>query len=293
MLYNKQYMEIELFSDSLIDITQDLIDKWNIHIIPLMVFFKGSDKTFEDGKGITPEDIYAHVQKTKVLPSTGSVSPQRFIEAFKPFVDQGKKIVYIGTGSGISGTFQNSLIAEKEFKEGDVTCIDSQTLSTGIALLVHKARLFIDEGKTPSEIKTLIEDLVPKLSVKFTIESMDYLYHGGRCSSLIYIFANTLHIHPLIRMVGNKLVVAGKPRGKYIKAIDELVKEFKKDLPNIDKDCVFITHSGPGDFEGHNYIYEKIKEDIPLENLHITQAHSVVSSHCGPHTIGILYILKK
>lgn len=285
-------MSIELFTDSLCDITPELIVSWKLHIVSLLVSFKGDENEYLDDQ-ISSQQIYDYVDKHKVLPTTACVSPERFKIAFKEEIDKGNKIIYIGCGSGISGTFQNSVIASKEFPDGVVTCIDSKTLSSGISLLLHKARLFIDEGHTPEEIKELIEPMVPNLSVKFCVDTMDYLYHGGRCSSLAHFFGKHLHIHPVIRMSNNMMTVEAKPRGIYKKAVDYQIDIFLKDLPYIEKDCVFITHSSGKGFDAYNYIYEKLVQYIDPTCLHITTSHSTVSSHCGPGTIGILYILNK
>jgi DegV family protein with EDD domain len=285
-------MSVELFTDSLCDITPDLIEAWKLHVVPLLVYFKGDSKTYFDGE-VTPEEIYKIANKGKNIPNTAAVTPEAFIEAFKAEVDKGNKIIYLGCGSGISSTYQNSVIASREFKDGEVTCIDSRQLSTGISLLLHKIRIMIDANIDIPSIVTTIESYIPRLSVKFCVDKMDYLYHGGRCSSLAYIFGSSLHIHPIIQMANNKMTVKAKTRGAYVKALDYQIDEFMKDLPNIDLDCVFITHSAGEGYDAYKYVYEKLKPYVPEGNLHITTSHCVVSSHCGPHTLGILYLLKK
>ena len=151
---------------------------------------------------------------------------------------------------------------------------------------------FRNEGLTLKEIKSKVEELVPKVSSKFCIDRLDYLYEGGRCSGMTKIVAHALKIHPIAKVINNKLSIAKLPRGKYANAVDLQIEEFKKDLPNIDMDCVFITHSGR--IEGFDkYVYDKLKDYVPEGHLHITVAGSTICSHCGPKTIGILYILNK
>lgn len=284
--------KIQIFTDSLCDCTPELIKQGGFHVVPLFVHFKGDEKEYLDGVDISPEEIYEIVDKTSVLPSTAAVTPDRFINEFKKATEAGNKVIYIGTGSGISSTYQSAVIAAGEFKEGMVTVIDSQTLSSGISLLLFKTKRLVEEGKNPEEIKSIIEKDVKKLSVKFCVEKMDYLYHGGRCSGLAKIFGTALHIHPVITVKDNKLSVTSKPRGLYKKALDEQIKLFIHDLKRIDLSCVFITHSGGQGFDGDQYIYHALNSYVPEGNLHITRAGAVVSSHCGPGTIGILYLLK-
>lgn len=286
-------MAIQLFTDSLCDITDDLIKKLDLKVISLLVYFKGEEKAYLDNE-LTPIEIYEKAKNGKSLPSTAAVTPQRFIEAFEPYISKGDKIIYIGCGSGISSTYNNAVIASQNFEDGDVTTIDSQTLSSGISLLLNKARQMINAGKQPAEIKEEIEKLVPRLSVKFNVDKMNYIYHGGRCGSIAYIFASVLSFHPVIQMANNKMEVIAKPRGKFVKALDYQIDMFMKDLKHIDMDCVFITHSGGiGSEENAAYVYEKLRKYVPKKNLHITTAHCVVSSHCGPRCIGILYLLNK
>ena len=284
--------KIILISDTLCDLTPELYREYNIITLPLSISFKDDPKLYFDGQDITPEMIYNHVKEKNVLPTTGAIPPETYIEAFKKQIDAGNDVLFIGAGSGISSSYQNAVLASKEFPEERIVCIDSQSLSTGIALLVLKGRLLIDEGKTLNEISATINELVEHLSVKFSVDSMEYLYRGGRCKGLAYIFGSSLRIHPIIKVTGNKLVVAKKPRGNYSKALDQQIEEFMNDLPNIDMEHVFITHSGPSDFDGWQYIKERIEKYVPEGHLHITTAGATVTSHCGPHTIGILYLLK-
>lgn len=285
-------MAITLISDSLCDLTEELIKEWDVKILPLSVTFADDDKVYDDGKDITPDMIYKHVDEKKVLPKTSAVTIEKFYNAFKEELDKGNQVFYVGAGSGISSTYQNALAAKEELNSNDIEISDSMTLSTGIGLLVHKARKYIDEGKSLKEIKSLIDNHALNSSVKFSIDIMDYLYLGGRCGGLSRFFGSLLHIHPIIKVVDNKLIVASKPRGKYEKAMDEQIKMFNEDLKHIDTDCLFITHSGPETSKDYEYIYNKLKSKFPEKNIHITRAGSTVSSHCGPRTIGILYLLK-
>lgn len=283
---------ITILTDSTCDLSQDLIEKYNIKIVPLHVSFPGNDKQYLDGIDIHSEEVYQTAEKLNVLPKTGAVNLTEFIDIFDKELKEGNEVFYTGIGSGLSSSYNNACVASQQFEEGKIAVVDSENLSTGIGLLVIKAAKLRDEGKTLEEIKKEVEKAVPLVSTKFCIDRLDYLYKGGRCSGMTMIVAHALKIHPVAKMINNKLVVYKKPRGKYINAVDVQIEEFMNDLPNMDTSCVFITHSGRIDgFD--KYIYDKISPYIEKENIHITEAACTVSSHCGPKTIGILYILKK
>ena len=284
--------KVKVVADSTIDLSPELVKKYDITIIPLHVTFKDDTHDYHDGVDIDAESLYKKVEASKETPVTGAVNVVEFIKCFKKIIDSGYDIIFTGIGAGLSSTYQNALLASKEFPTGRIMVLDSKNLSTGTGLLVLKMCKYRDEGLSVSEIYNKVFPLVDLVSAKFCIDKLEYLYRGGRCSGLTMIFAHALHIHPVAKMVDGKLIVFKKPRGPYEKAVDEQINEFKEDLPKIDKSCVFITHSGR--IEGFDrYIYDKISKDIKPENIYITEAGCTVSSHCGPKTIGILYIVNK
>ena len=287
--------EIVIISDSTCDLSKEQIKENNIIILPLHVSFPNETKDYHDGVDITAEEVYekAEANGKITLPKTGALNVVELINAFSKVLKEGKQLIFTGIGSGLSSTYQNALIAKETLNNSeDIEIVDSQNLSTGIGLLVLKMCKFRNEGFTLKEIKSKVEELVPKVSTKFCIDRLDYLYEGGRCSGMTKIIAHALKIHPIAKVINNKLSIAKLPRGKYANAVDLQIEEFKKDLPNIDMDCVFITHSGR--IEGFDkYVYDKLKDYVPEGHLHITVAGSTICSHCGPKTIGILYILNK
>src|SRR5574344_53896 len=284
--------KVIVIADSTIDLTKEMLTKYNITILPLHVAFEGDTHDYQDGFDIDAESLYKKVEEAKgITPKTGAVNVGEFVVAFKRYIDEGYDIIFTGIGSKLSSTYQNAVLASKEFPEGRIKVLDSGNLSTGTALLVLKMCQFRDEGLSVSEIYDKVAPLVPEVSAKFCIETLTYLYRGGRCSGMTMIVANALHIHPVAKMVDGKLIVYKKPRGPYEKAVDEQINEFMEDLPYIDKSCVFITHSGR--IEGFDKcVYDRIVKYLDPKNIHITTAGCTVCSHCGPKTIGILYIVK-
>lgn len=283
---------IRIITDSTCDLSRELIEKYNIRVIPLRVSFPGDDTEYLDGVNINSEQLYDLATKLSVLPKTGAVNVVEFIKVFEDELAKGNEIFYVGIGSGLSSTYNNACIAREQFPDSKIVVLDGQNLSTGTGLIVIKAARLAKEGKSLEEIKEICEKAVPLVSAKFCIDRLDYLYKGGRCSGMAMVAAHALKIHPVAKVINNKLVVYKKPRGKYENAVEVQIDEFMRDLDNIDKSCVFITHSGRMDGI-EKQIYDKISPYLDKENLFITEAGCTICSHCGPKTIGILYILKK
>ena len=283
---------IRIITDSTCDLSKELIEKYSIRVIPLHVSFPGDDTEYLDGVNINSEQLYDLATKLNVLPKTGAVNVVEFVKVFEEELAKGNEIFYVGIGSGLSSSYNNACIAREQFPDSKIVVLDGQNLSTGTGLIVIKAARLAKEGKSLEEIKEICEKAVPLVSAKFCIDRLDYLYKGGRCSGMAMIAAHALKIHPVAKVINNKLVVYKKPRGKYENAVEVQIEEFMHDLDNIDKSCVFITHSGRMDGI-EKQIYDKISPYLDKENLFITEAGCTICSHCGPKTIGILYILKK
>ena len=281
--------KVKIIVDSTADLTPEYIKENDIVVLPLGVTF--GEEYYRDGVDITTEELYARVAKEGMLPKTNAISIGAAIELFKKYVDEGYDVFYTGISSKMSSSYNNTCIAAQEFDEGRVVVYDSYNLSTGIGLQILKAVKLRDEGKSAIEIKEYLETKIKNnVRAQFLIEQMDYLHKGGRCSSLVHFLANSFRIKPIIRVKDGSMSVYKKPIGKLLNACNTLIDVFKKDMNNIDPDCVMITSSSAPVAE--KYIYEKVAELIDPSKIMITHAGCVISSHCGPGTIGILYILK-
>jgi DegV family protein with EDD domain len=178
----------------------------------------------------------------------------------------------------------------KEFEEGRIEVVDSLNLSTGIGLVVMKACKWRDEGKNVHEIAELMRETIPYVRSQFVVDTMEYLHKGGRCSSVAKLFGTILKIKPLIVVREGKMSVGGKPRGKIEACLDKLVEMVVEDKDNIDLDTVFVTHSEA--YSSCEYLTAKVQEVLPEANILESRAGCIISTHCGPGTIGVLYILK-
>ena len=281
--------KVIIIADSTVDLTPELIKKHNIVTVPLIVRF--DEEIYYDNETITPDELYEKVKIKGELPKTAAVAPQTFIDLFKPYIDQGCDILFSGIGAKMSSTIQNAIIASNEFPEGRIFVLDSGNLSTGTGLLILKMCKYRDEGKSAKEIFDLVSPLVTKVSAQFAVDTLEYLHKGGRCSGASKIFGTIFHIHPIIKLVDGGMIVYKKPRGAYKAALNELVNEIIGDYPNVDLDHIFVTHSGM-DQNLINYLYEEVSKVVGQDHVYITRAGCVISSHCGPGTIGVLYIKK-
>jgi DegV family protein with EDD domain len=280
--------QVKLAADSTCDLSEELVKEYEIAIIPLYVNF--IDKSFKDNVDIKPLDLYSRINKVNMLPMTSAPTPGDYINEFKKYINDGKDILYISISSEISSSYQNACIAAKEFPEGRVRVIDSRNLSTGIGLLVLKAGDLLREGKSLDETEETIRESIDKVRTEFVIDTVDYLYKGGRCSGLQMVLSSILKIHPVIRVENGSLRLAEKMRGGREKVLKYLINNAVKNVRSADLTRVFITHSDSDD--DALWIKERLQEKNHFKEVLITEAGCVISSHCGPHTVGVLYMDK-
>lgn len=279
---------VKIISDSTCDLSPELIAKYDIDILPLHILL-GEDE-YEDGKNITPEEIYSWSDENKTTPKTSAPALTDAIELFKPYIDEGREIVCFSISSSMSTSGNVMRIAAEELEAEDrITVIDSANLSTGIGLLVIEAAIMAQNNHTVEEIVSVIEALKPNVRASFVVDTLTYLYRGGRCNAVSAMAGGALKLHPKIVVENGAMNASKKYRGKINSAIMTYVKDMEDDLKAARPNRVFITHSGCDRTiveEVHSY----------LENLGVfseileTRAGSVISSHCGPGTLGVLFI---
>ena len=281
---------VKIISDSTCDLSQELIKENDIEIIPLLVTF--NEDTFQDGVDIDAKKIYEEVSKRGVLPKTSAVSALVLEERFKKWVEEGYEVIYTGISSKMSSTFNNAIIAAKEVGEDKVFVVDSKNLSTGIGLTLLKACRDRDKGLSAKEIVNNMEYNIARVKAQFAIETMEYLHKGGRCSGIARFAATLLRIKPIIFVRDGSMSVGKKPLGKIKVSLDAMLKMLEEDKNNnnVDPEFIFVTDAiAP---ESREYLIPKVKEMFPNTNVYSTIAGGVIASHCGPGTIGILYICK-
>lgn len=279
---------IKIISDSTCDLSKELIEKYNITILPLHIHL-GEDE-YQDGVTITPDEIYTWADANNTTPKTSAASMIEAIELFEPYIENGDEIIAFSISSTMSANNNVMRLAAEDLEAEDkIHVIDSANLSTGIGLLVIEAAIMAKEGHTADEIVARIEELKPLVSASFVVDTLTYLHRGGRCSSVAALAGGALKLHPKIVVENGKMGANKKYRGKMNSVILSYAKDLEEDLKNAKKDRVFITHSGCEDTiigEMRNYLESLEKFDEIL----VTRAGGVISSHCGPGTLGILFI---
>jgi DegV family protein with EDD domain len=279
---------VRLVADSTCDLSQELIAKHDIRIVPLFVRF--GEESFMDGVDMTTEEMYRQVALRGMLPKTAASSPGMFVEVFEEAIRDGCDVVYAGIGSKFSATYQSAVVARDLVGASRIHLVDSANLSSGSGLLMLKAAKWRAEGRSAEVIAKDMEALVPHVRTQFVISTMDYLHKGGRCSGMQALFGTLLKIKPIIKVVDGAMAVGKKPRGPIQAAVDLLIDEAFEKLENIDLDAVMITHSMA--HETAAYVRSRLESKIPSSVLFETNAGCVISSHCGEGCIGILYLLK-
>lgn len=278
--------KISIVADSTCDLSKELIEQYNIHIIPLNIVM--GEKSCYDGIEITPDEIYAWADANKTTPKTAAASFDYAEEVLQPLMDAGDDIIFIGIGEKLSTTCNvlRLLGSDKDYDKLHV--IESANLSTGIGLQVLYAARLITEGKSAEEIVTLVEGRKDKVRASFVVETLTYLARGGRCSAVTALLGNALSLKPEIVVSEGSLGVAKKYRGKQNSVILKYAKDMEEDLKKADTNCVFITHSGC-DQAAIDSVKEYLESLNHFDNIYVTRAGGVISSHCGPGTLGVLF----
>lgn len=279
-------MKIKITADSTCDLSPELVKKYNLGIMPLHVIL--GDKTCRDGVDVTPQDIFEYVKKTGVLPKTAAGSEEEFKEFFKKEIEGYDCLIHFNISSKASSSYDNAVVASKELGL-KIYPVDSLALSTGQGLLVLKACDLAAEGKTPEEILKTVEALRPKLNTSFVPDVLDYLHKGGRCSLAALLGAKVLKLHPLIAMKDGQMYAKKKYAGGHEGCLKKYIKDLTEEYPRYDKTRCFITHSccEPPVVEEVKRI---VKETFDFKEILETKAGSVVTSHCGKNTLGVLFI---
>lgn len=282
--------KIKIVADSCCDLTAELVAKHDIAVLPLYVAL--GDTFYRDGVDVTPKDIYDYFDKTQQTPKTSAANAADFADFFRPFADEGYDIIYIGIGLNLSCTVTNARLAAEEFDNVKIACIDSKNLSTGIGLLVLRAAEMVEEGKSFEEIISTIETLTDYSRASFILECLEYLHRGGRCSLLTAVGAAMLSIKPEIAVRNGTMANRSKFRGSMVSCAKKYVDSLMANRDQIDPRRAFITYTVDTDPEIVAAVYDAAAATGHFDEILQSNAGSVITSHCGRNTIGLLFLDK-
>ena len=277
-------MKIAISAESTLDLSKELIEQYNVHVIPFAVLL--GEEAYADGQ-ITPQDIFDFVDKNKILPRTSAINEFQYHEYFQGLLDEGyDAVIHVSLSSGISSSCSNAQNVAKRMD--NVYVIDSRSLSTGIALEVIYAAKLAEKGLDPQTIVDKVNARIPYVQASFVIQTLDYLYKGGRCSGLARFGALILKIKPQIIVSDGKMEPAKKYFGRKSQVVASYCKDTLEQFANPDLSIAFVTHTAATP-EMVAVAIDALKQR-GFKTIYETQAGATITSHCGPQTIGILFI---
>ena len=281
---------IKFSCDSTADLSTELYERYNISRLPLYINLAGRE--YMDGVDLTSDELFDLVDKTGEMPTTAAQSIDdftRYLEKLKA-ENPGCEIIHFTISSAFSTTYNVANLAAQEME--DVFIIDSRNLSSGIGQSVIEACELAKTGMPAAEVKKYIEEeIIPKVDTSFTLDTLKYMAKGGRCSTIAALGANLLQLKPCIEVVNGSMRVGKKYKGKYARVIRQYVNDRLADIENIRPERIFITSCNCAQ-EYIDAAYEEVSKLNYFKEILITQAACTVSSHCGPNTLGVLFIHK-
>ncbi|MBO6158175.1 MAG: DegV family protein [Firmicutes bacterium] len=285
-------MPVKIVADSTCDLSKELIERYDVTIIPLHVVL--GDKEYSDGVDISPEQIYAWSDANGKTPKTSAPSIDEAKNVIRAFTekDPSQEVVLFTISASMSAT--NNILrmaAENLHVEDRVFVIDSKNLSTGIGLSVIQASIWAKEGKSGKEIAQGLDEMLPKVRASFVVDTLVYLHRGGRCSGLAAMFGSAFKIHPEIVVEDGAMHPSRKYRGKMDVVTVKYAKDLENALLNAVPDRVFITHSD-ADEKTVSLVRDYLKGLNYFDEILETNAGGVIASHCGPGTLGVLFVSK-
>lgn len=281
---------VKIVADSTCDLSPELVERYKVTILPLHILLGESE--YEDGKTIRPDEIYEWSDANKMTPKTSAPSMEAAVEMFRTILEEGNEIVSFAISESMSTSANVMRLAADELEAAErITVIDSANLSTGIGLLVVEAAIMAQEGKDSAQIKERMMELIPRVRASFVVDTLVYLHRGGRCGGLSAMLGTAIKLHPRIIVSNGSMISDRKYRGKLKAVLLNYAKDLEAGMRDAMPERVFITHSGC-----EQEIVDAVREYLQtlgiFQEILVTHAGGVVSSHCGPGTLGVLYIAK-
>lgn len=281
--------KIIVAADSTCDLEKEQIEKYDIRIVPLCIVL--DDKSYYDGEEITADEIVEWSNKNKTTPKTSATGIEKAIEFLTPFKEEDAEVIFFGISEDMSTTCNVMRLAADEIGFEKLHVINSMNLSTGIGLQVLRAADMVAAGNSVEDIVEKISDARVDVRASFVVDTLTFLARGGRCTAVTALLANTLQLKPKIEVKMGKMGVGQKYRGKYKKVILNYAKEMEENLLKADKTRIFVTHSQM-DQETVDLVKDYLKSLNYFDEIIETRAGGVITSHCGPGTLGVLFYAK-
>lgn len=277
---------VKIVADSTCDLSPELLEKYRVSVIPLCIVM--DDASYYDREEISPEQIYAWSDQHNTTPKTAAAPYEKALSVLKPMMDAGDEIIFLGISEQMSTTCNIVRLIAADCNYPKLHVIDSKSLSTGIGLQVILAAELAAQGKPAEEIVAEVERRRDRVKASFVVETLTFLARGGRCSSVSALVGNALQLKPMIVVSQGAMKVSKKYRGKQGAVLLKYVKDMEPALKSADPSHAFITHSGCDEAVVRDI--SRYLEDLHhFREIHVTRAGGVISSHCGPGTLGVLF----
>ena len=277
---------VQITADSTCDLSPELIAQYHIVTIPLYVGL--GEATYRDGVDIHPQMIFDAYNQRQILARTSAVNEMDYLRLFTSYAEQGREVVHITLSESMSSCYQNACLAAQ--KVPGVHVVDSANLSTGSGHLVLLAAQWAQQGMDGASIAQALMQARARVDASFVLDTLTYLYKGGRCSALAAFGSNLLHLKPCIEVRGGAMGVGKKYRGPLEKCMVQYVKDRLRHPETIDPSRLFITYTQGTPLHIRNAVRETVDACMHFDEILYTVAGSTISSHCGPNTLGILYL---
>lgn len=276
---------INILTDSTADVPKHFTEELQIGVIPAYIHLNG--RVYKDGEEIKPDMLFEEVKKTKSYPTTSAPSPGDFIK----FFDRNNPSIFISLSSQLSTTYRNAQLAKKELKDKKIEIIDGRSISTGYGQVVVQAAKWRNEGMGFDELLIRIRERIEKIRGVLILDTLDYLYRGGRCSTIEHLFSSLLSIKPFLQMRSDGTLSAlQKIRGSREKVLNVLSSYFIKQMSQETIPEIYITHYDSGD--DAKLLFDRFSSTGKPIRIHITEVGCALATHSGPNPLGIAYYTK-
>lgn len=276
--------KIKIITDSTLDLPAGLIKENGIEVLPLLINF--GEKSYLDGVEINTKEMLDRIEKDNILPTTAQVTPNRFEETFKKYLDEGYKIVTLVLSSEMSGTYQSACIAKNMLETDDIVVIDSRNVTSGLGVLVLKACEFRDNGDSIFEIEEKIKNIIPKVKSSLSFESLENLVRGGRLSKTVGTIGSVLGLRLILEVKDGQMAVKDKVRGSK-KALKKVISDFENGNVDFNSPIVLLEIL-------NEEIYSGLKKYFEENNINYVDAKvgCTVGIHSGTKACGIFFVEK-
>jgi len=277
--------KVKIITDSTSDLPESIIEKFDVDIVPLRIIINKEE--YHDGIDINADKLFYLVDKYNQIPKTAAPSPVTYEKIFEKYIKQDKKVLYIGLSGQISSCINNAGLAAQKFPDKNIVIMDSKNLSTGIAYQIVNAAKYRQNGMKLSEIAEKLKQDRERIKTRFIPDSLDFLHKGGRCSAVSKFLSSMLKVKPMIEVKDGQMGVSEKVRGGRNKVYKSLLDKLILERDKLDTSKIFVTEAQ--DIKGGFYLKDKIEEMDLFEKIYFAKAGGIISSHCGPNTVGLIY----